>query len=135
MVNGGVLHQGLAYIHKSTLRAHGQLTSLTCHVDNRWTLKIGCIRLPIFADDAPRGVAEGDEGAGPDVYAGMLWTAPELILEAKEKRTIGGVQKGDVYSFGIVLQEIAYRAAPFFNEDRSARGNCIFMGYSGNVDV
>lgn len=41
----------------------------------------------------------------------LLWTAPEHLREDEFSRT--GSQKGDVYSFAILLQEIAQRTAPF----------------------
>jgi len=42
----------------------------------------------------------------------QLWTAPELLRMTT--RPINGTQKADVYSFAIVLQEIIYRAMPYF---------------------
>ena len=45
-------------------------------------------------------------------YRSLLWTAPEL-LRMKEP-PINGTQKGDVYSFAIIMQEIAYQAQPYF---------------------
>jgi len=49
----------------------------------------------------------------------MLWTAPEIMIERnKEDRTfVPGTQKGDVYSFAIIVQEILYRKGPFFVSD------------------
>ena len=45
-------------------------------------------------------------------YRDQLWTAPELLRMTS--RPINGTQKADVYSFAIILQEIMFRAAPYF---------------------
>jgi len=45
-------------------------------------------------------------------YCNQLWTAPELLRMTT--RPINGTQKADVYSFAIILQEIVFRAAPYF---------------------
>ena len=47
-----------------------------------------------------------------EFYRNQLWTAPELLRIAT--RPINGTQKADVYSFAIVLQEIMFRAEPYF---------------------
>jgi len=47
-----------------------------------------------------------------EFYRDQLWTAPELLRMTT--RAINGTQKADVYSFAIVLQEITFRAEPYF---------------------
>lgn len=45
-----------------------------------------------------------------------MWTAPELLRLVEDERPLYGTQKGDVYSYGIILQELAIRSFPFSNE-------------------
>ena len=55
-----------------------------------------------------------------NVFAALLWTAPELMTSQRAAAdgvglSVGnqGTQKGDVYSFAIILHEILYRAGLF----------------------
>ena len=115
----------MCYLHKSPIHSHGDLSSLTCRVDNRWSLKIGCPVLAAFRAAAPAWRVESDVEGGEqkekeeegqlERYRSLLWTAPELLR--MNIRPVYGTQKGDVYSFAIIAQEIAYRAPPFFVEN------------------
>ena len=58
-------------------------------------------------------------------YSELLWTAPEL-LRLCESVPEDATEKGDVYSFGILLQEILYRNTPFFFGEVSAIGKVVF---------
>ena len=40
-----------------------------------------------------------------------LWTAPELLRVQNPPR--GGTQKGDIFSFAIILYEIMSRSGPY----------------------
>ena len=44
--------------------------------------------------------------------SGMVWTAPELMRMGKEAPA-HGTQKGDMYSFAIICQELLTRSGPF----------------------
>ncbi len=61
-------------------------------------------------------------------YREQLWTAPELLRQFTIP--LYGSQKGDVYSFGIVLQEIWYRTQPFFGL-HEPKGVCVCGGGGG----
>ena len=66
----------------------------------------------------------GDEIGEYQKYKAMLWTAPEL-LRMKEKRPFYGTQKGDIYSFGIIVQEVLYRVMPYFLDVFTPKGNLL----------
>uniref|UniRef100_A0A8C3N273 Guanylate cyclase n=1 Tax=Geospiza parvula TaxID=87175 RepID=A0A8C3N273_GEOPR len=85
--------KGMSYLHSSKTEVHGRLKSTNCVVDNRMVVKItdfGCNSiLPPRKD---------------------LWTAPEHLRHADVS------QKGDVYSYGIIAQEIILRRETFYTK-------------------
>ena len=102
------LIKGLHYLHHRTpIKSHGSLKSTNCLVDSRFVLKITDYGLPTLR--------------GPPVYTdevkswkSRLWTAPEILRMDNPKTE--GTQKGDVYSFGIILQELLMRQDTFYIE-------------------
>ncbi|XP_076016102.1 atrial natriuretic peptide receptor 2 isoform X2 [Genypterus blacodes] len=97
--------KGMNYLHNSYIGCHGNLKSSNCVVDSRFVLKITDYGLASF-----RSSCENDDTHA--LYAKKLWTAPELLIY--DRHPPEGTQKGDVYSFGIILQEIALRNGPFY---------------------
>ena len=113
-----VLLQGLSFIYKFIKpEGHGLLTSRNCYIDKQWFLKI-YMHSPLHAKKI---LVEPSE---------LLWTAPELL-----RKWVTGTQtyhdlsstskEGDVYSFGILLQEILSRSKPFFVVPNDVEGGHI----------
>ncbi|XP_015601711.1 retinal guanylyl cyclase 2 isoform X2 [Cephus cinctus] len=98
------LVRGMKYLHSSPIRVHGYLTSRNCVIDARWVLKVTDYGLPAFY--------EAQNIVPPAKTArDLLWTAPELLRHSGLRKK--GTQPGDVYSFGIVMQEVVVRGEPF----------------------
>jgi serine/threonine protein kinase len=60
-------------------------------------------------------------------YSELLWTAPELLrllFNSHQTKNIS-IQKADIYSFGITLQEIVVRGAPFEGSDLTSAGKTL----------
>ncbi|CAK6437691.1 unnamed protein product [Pipistrellus nathusii] len=97
------LIKGMRYLHHRGV-AHGRLKSRNCVVDGRFVLKVtdhGHGRLL----EAQRVLAE------PPSAEDQLWTAPELLRDPGLERR--GTLAGDVFSVGIIMQEVVCRSAPY----------------------
>ncbi|XP_059893695.1 guanylate cyclase 2G isoform X5 [Gadus macrocephalus] len=91
---------GMEFLHKSSLKSHGNLKPSTCLVDSRlqiklsgfglWELKHGSKRRTV-ALDSPR-------------YEDLFWIAPELLR--LDCLPFNGTPKGDVFSFAIIMREL-----------------------------
>ncbi len=88
-------------------------------VDSRFTLKLTDFGLPSLQRDYTHYDSE------EAYYKRQMWRAPELQVSYVNYLTAGGsepegTQKGDVYSFAVIVQEILYRQGVFYltDEDR-----------------
>ncbi|CAH2038025.1 unnamed protein product, partial [Iphiclides podalirius] len=99
------LLRGLTYLHDSPLVSHGNLTSSNCLVDSHWVLQITDYGLHTLKS----GCMETEDPIRMERR--MLWRAPELLRDCNPPPW--GSQKGDVYSFGIILYEILGRNGPW----------------------
>ncbi|CCD73355.1 Receptor-type guanylate cyclase gcy-28 [Caenorhabditis elegans] len=110
------LVKGLFFLHNSEIRSHGRLKSSNCVVDSRFVLKVtdfGLHRLHCLEEINLEEIGEHA------YYKKMLWTAPELLRDSNAPPM--GTQKGDIYSFAIILHEMMFRKGVFAleNEDLS----------------
>lgn len=119
----GDLVSGMHYLHDSVINVHGRLKSKNCVVDSRFALKIADFGLPSLRNSAKIDLRH------PVDAKGALWTAPELLRDlfaeveqgGGKGNYKGGTQKGDIYSFGIILHEILVRQGTFHLENEDWR--------------
>ncbi|XP_060600453.1 atrial natriuretic peptide receptor 1-like isoform X2 [Ruditapes philippinarum] len=97
---------GMNYLHSTSVRSHGHLKSSNVFIDQHWTCKVGDISMPVFRE----GERTTSDSAIRQCYQ-QLWTAPEILRDSGS--IARGTQKGDVYSYGIILQEIMLRTGPY----------------------
>ncbi|KAG8522890.1 Olfactory guanylyl cyclase GC-D [Galemys pyrenaicus] len=104
------LIRGMRYLHHRHF-PHGRLKSRNCVVDGRFVLKVtdhGYAEL-LDAQRAPCPRPASEE---------LLWTAPELLRGPGAPRR--GTLKGDVFSIGIIVQEVLTRGPPYCSLGLSA---------------
>ena len=106
----------MAYLHKSQLHSHGNLASSKCLIDSRWALKVSGYGLSAFHRLSGIATQSGDY----ERYHALLWTAPEVLR--MQNKPAYGTQKGDVYAFAIIVQELVFRALPFFLDNITPKG-------------
>ena len=97
---------GMDYLHRSALGYHGQLTSKCCFLDSKFTCKIGSYWLKALMTPSTYNVYNTEDTND------LLWMAPEVL------RSQDGINnKCDVYSFGIMVQEILLLSKPYAAND------------------
>ncbi|XP_071539288.1 atrial natriuretic peptide receptor 1 [Panulirus ornatus] len=99
--------KGMAFLHSSEIRTHGNLKSTNCVVDSRFVLKLTDFGLHILREK------DKDSLHDSEVYwKRKLWTAPEILRNPNPPEE--GTQKADVYAFAIIVHEIIYRMGTFY---------------------
>ncbi|KAH0955867.1 hypothetical protein HN011_006367 [Eciton burchellii] len=105
----GDIIRGMIYLHESVIKYHGSLSTSNCLVDSRWVVKLADFGLHEFKRDA-----ECDPCDVIKKYHGLLYKAPELLRSTRlGEPAVRDFQRGDVYSFAIVLYELQGRHGPF----------------------
>ncbi|KAM8840640.1 atrial natriuretic peptide receptor 1 isoform 3-T3 [Spinachia spinachia] len=97
--------KGMLFLHNSVMVSHGNLKSSNCVVDGRFVLKITDYGLESLRPSSFPEDTYAD-------YARKLWTAPELMRTDPPPPC--GTQRADVYSFSIILQEVALLRGVFY---------------------
>ncbi|KAL9911404.1 speract receptor isoform 1-T8 [Glossina fuscipes fuscipes] len=102
--------RGVIYLHESPIRCHGSLCTSNCLVDSRWVVKLSDFGLFDFKKGIEDNSIDLQSIAVKSIK--LLYRAPELLRQGPASLVMG-TQKGDSYSFGIVLYEIHVRHGPF----------------------
>ncbi|XP_053384657.1 atrial natriuretic peptide receptor 1-like [Mercenaria mercenaria] len=101
--------QGLEYIHKSSIRYHGNLRSSNCVIDSRWVCK-----LTDFGMEKLKPLHDTVENLGEHAfYAKLFWTAPEILRKILKKEVYENTSQADVYATGVLIKELLCRNEPY----------------------
>ena len=98
--------EGMSYLHGSLIEYHGHLKSSNLVVDSRFNVSVCDYGLKSVYSQ----IKTNDEDFNP---RSLYWTAPEHLRDRTPTKC--GSKKGDVYSFGIILQEIICRCGAWEN--------------------
>ncbi|KAL7990610.1 hypothetical protein Chor_014040, partial [Crotalus horridus] len=114
---------GMFFIHNSPLKSHGNLKPTNCLVDSRMQIKLCDFGLWELKYRRKSKIISEEETN----YADLYWTAPEFLRMGEYP--FHGTQKGDVYSFAIIMRELIYNHedGPFQDQNRSAEGSLFFL--------
>ncbi|XP_063290909.1 guanylate cyclase 2G-like [Pelobates fuscus] len=93
---------GMCFLHNCSLNSHGNLKPSNCLVDSRMQVKLSGFGLWEYK----YGTTLRDIAAKNVNYSELYWTAPELLRLGVFP--FQGTQKGDVYSFAIIMKELIY---------------------------
>jgi serine/threonine protein kinase len=94
--------KGMHFLHSSGI-VHRDLKSLNLLLDNKWNVKVSDFGLTKFKEEMKRG------GGDKEMQGSVHWMAPEILNEEPVDYMLA-----DIYSFGIILWELATRQQPYF---------------------
>ncbi|XP_055357664.1 atrial natriuretic peptide receptor 1-like [Paramacrobiotus metropolitanus] len=118
------LIEGLHWIHSSPLAFHGTLTGWNCLIDRHFSLKIakfGYYHLLTHQHYGKLSPAVQES----DIWR-KFWTAPEVLRGAAPLSSLT-----DIYSLGIILNEILWNSLPYVEYNRLTSSEIIFAIENG----
>ncbi|KAH8378938.1 hypothetical protein KR009_002164 [Drosophila setifemur] len=122
--------RGVIYLHESPIRFHGALCTSNCLVDSRWVVKLTDFGLFAFKQGIEDSFTDMQHMSAKclseffdcesqfvllinfETISELLYRAPELLRQGPSS-LVAGTQRGDSYSFGILLYEMHVRRGPF----------------------
>ncbi|GAV06169.1 hypothetical protein RvY_16196 [Ramazzottius varieornatus] len=105
---------GLRYLYSRGLTSHSRLTSQCLYLDAQFVLKVADYGMPSFFNF--NQVELWFAKRRPEYNATMIWTAPEVLRDqdGSTGKSVHVYNKSiDIYSFGIILQEVISWGAPY----------------------
>lgn len=102
--------RGVIYLHESPIRFHGSLCTSNCLVDSRWVVKLTDFGLFAFKQGIEDNSTDMQHMSAKCLK--LLYRAPELLRQGPSSLVMG-TQRGDAYSFAILLYEMHVRRGPF----------------------
>ncbi|KAK3829591.1 MAG: kinase-like domain-containing protein, partial [Linnemannia elongata] len=99
------ISRGMEFLQNSKIQCHGDLRSSNCLVTSRWEVKVGGYGLLELMETQRTGY-------GRSIQAG-LWAAPENMIHRGRIYHKVATKSGDVFSAGIVFNEIMTRTSPY----------------------
>lgn len=111
----------MRFLHRSKFLYHGCLTSHSCMITGRWELKISNYGLENLKstqkiDDLLLSVKNTDEERARVLSSvdDLLWLAPESVIATPHNVYLTfPSQHADVYSAGVIINEILTREKPY----------------------
>ena len=123
------------------------MKSRNCVVDSRWVLKLTDYGLPSIYSNQKYSRTLNLSGKKVSsqyrdlsfkiklttkmvIALDLLWTAPEHLRQTTIRDQVVlsiGSQSGDIYSFGIIMQEIIVRGTPFCMMGLTDEGLILFL--------
>ncbi|KAJ8040089.1 Atrial natriuretic peptide receptor 2 [Holothuria leucospilota] len=100
--------RGVNYLHQNKVY-HGRLKSSNCVIDDRWVVKLTDFGLPLFRQE--------DGSPHPDTMYSNLKTRAYMPPEVRQCPGAPLAASTDVFSYAVILVEVATRNEPWEDED------------------
>ncbi|CAO3575968.1 unnamed protein product [Absidia cylindrospora] len=129
------LLEGMRFIHRSKIETHGLLTSATCVITGRWELKIvgyglTSLRQAQYDPGVIAAIQKRHPGFSTIIpcQSTLLWMAPESVFQVTPELDITFPSKNaDIYSIGVIMNEILTRTLPYSELQKGQQPSEIFQ--------
>lgn len=106
------LLNGLEYLHKSSIKFHGELRSTSCMLTLNWRLKLSGFQVQHMR----RSLGEYEQkNLSLKELEGLIYSAPEVLENYNRRSTLNceTLKLADIYSFAFVIYEMFVNEEPW----------------------